>query len=105
MNLSNLLPGNILRVRCVLLGAAFLLVLSASTALAQTDAPPPPSPEMGYYDFWPGTWARIVNGRVDPKASSFRVTRGIHAAAFEEEWRQVDEKGVVRLSRAASSIV
>ena len=100
MNPSNLLPGNILRVRGALIGVAFLLALTAPSASAQTDAPPPPSPEMGYYDFWLGTWASIVNGRVDTKASSFRVTRGIHAAAFEEEWRQVDEKGVVRLSRA-----
>ena len=100
MNKFNQLPGSILGVRGVLLGIAWLLALSAASASAQTDAPPPPSPEMSYYDFWPGTWARIINGRVDTKASAFRVTRGIHAAAFEEEWRQVDEKGAVRLSRA-----
>ena len=99
MNLSSLTFSRIVTVGCVLIGVASLLA-SAPFARAQTDAPPPPSPEMSYYDFWPGTWVRIVNGRVDLKASSFRVTRGIHAAAFEEEWRQVDEKGVVRLSRA-----
>ena len=91
--------SNILRVQYALIGAAAMLALAGPTASAQTDAAPPPSPEMAYYDFWPGTWARVVNGRVDPKATSFRVKRSIHAAAFEEEWRQVDDKGVVRLSR------
>ena len=55
---------------------------------------------MTYYDFWPGTWARIVNGRPDTKASSFTVKRGVHPAAFEEEWRLVSDTGTVSLSRA-----
>jgi hypothetical protein len=90
----------ILQMRRNLVGIAFLLAISAPSASAQTDAPPPDSPEMRYYDFWPGAWARIVNGRIDRNDIAFRVKRGVHAAAFEEEWRQVDEKGVVRLSRA-----
>jgi hypothetical protein len=55
---------------------------------------------MKYYDFWPGHWSKIVNGRVDPKATTFIVKRGVHEAAYEEEWRQVNDRGEVALSRA-----
>lgn len=55
---------------------------------------------MAYYDFWPGHWVRIVDGRPDTKASSFAVRRSVHAAAFEEEWRLVSETGKVSTSRA-----
>jgi hypothetical protein len=86
------------RLKSILTGVP--LALMVQCAVAQTDAAPPSSPEMMYFDFWPGTWAQIVDGRADPKASSFRVTRSIHAAAFEEEWRQVDDQRGVRLARA-----
>ncbi len=82
-----------------LLGIAILAVVTTQS-WAQTDAPPAPSPEMRYYDFWPGRWARVVDGRVDSKASSFHITRSIHDAAFEEEWRLVNEAGKVAISRA-----
>ena len=72
----------------------------AGAALAQTDKPPAPSPEMRHYDFWPGTWAKVVNGRPDTKASTFVVRRSVHPAAFEEAWRLVNEAGVVSTSRA-----
>jgi hypothetical protein len=100
MNIFRRLLAGILQTRRILVGVAFLLAISAPSASAQTDAPPPDSPEMRYYDFWPGTWARIVNGLIDRDDVAFHVKRGVHTAAFEEEWRQVDEKGVVRLSRA-----
>lgn len=77
-----------------------ILVLASAQSQAQTEAPPKPSPEMRYYDFWPGQWARVVNGHVDPKASSFNVKRGLHDAAFEEEWRLVNDQGKVATSRA-----
>jgi hypothetical protein len=80
--------------------AISILATFAPVGLSQTTAPPPPSPEMRYYDFWPGTWFKVVDGRVDKKASSFRIKRSIHAAAFEEEWRQVDDQGNVLVSRA-----
>jgi len=100
MGRLNRLHGDSLKFHARLLALTCLLVLSAAPASAQTDAPPPPSPEMRYYDFWPGTWAPIVNGRVDRKAVAFRVRRSVHDAAFEEEWYQKDDKGVVRVSRA-----
>lgn len=83
----------------LLLALCWACVCALPTAQAQTTAPPPASPEQHYYDFWPGAWARVVNGRVE-KDITFRVKRGLHAAAFEEEWRQVDDKGVVLVSRA-----
>jgi hypothetical protein len=73
---------------------------AAGTLSAQTSAPPAASPEMKHYDFWPGTWARIVKGEPDPTASTFVVRRGVHPASFEEDWRLVDDAGVVRASRA-----
>jgi hypothetical protein len=72
----------------------------AAPVVAQTSAPPTPSPEMRFYDFWPGRWAKIVDGRPDPKASTFTVERGVHPASWEETWRLVDAAGVVSNSRA-----
>ena len=70
-----------------------MMMLGASGLLAQTTAAPAPNPEMRYYDFWPGTWVRVVNGRPDTAATRFRVRRGVHPAAFVEEWRLVDDAG------------
>ncbi|MGH9935973.1 MAG: hypothetical protein ACREAM_06985, partial [Blastocatellia bacterium] len=79
MNRLSRLLGCILQMRRILAGAAFLLTISAPPAFAQTDDPPPASPEMRYYDFWLGDWARIVNGRIDEKNISFRVKPSVHA--------------------------
>lgn len=101
MNTVLKIPDRRLRAPIIFVGAIILLVLSATSVSAQTDAPPSPSPEMHYYDFWPGTWHRIVNGRGDETASSFQVKRIVHAAAFEEEWYEgVDAKGKAIWSRA-----
>lgn len=85
------------RVAAMLLGSLVAIDRGVS---AQTEAPAAASAEMGYYDFWPGSWARVVNGRPDPEASTFVVTRSVHPAAFEEDWRLVDEAGAARTSRA-----
>lgn len=77
-----------------------MLLFSAALIYGQTTGAAPPSPEKRFYDFWPGTWAKIINGRVDEKASSFHVTRSIHDAAFDEDWLLVNEKGEVLLSKA-----
>jgi predicted enzyme related to lactoylglutathione lyase len=45
--------------------------------------------ETHYYDFWPGTWYRVVNGKMDTASTRFKVSRSVHPAAFEEEWRMV----------------
>lgn len=70
-----------------LLGLA--LLCQVSLALAQTDAAMTESEEIRYYDFWPGTWVEVVDGRPDTSATRFTVRRGVHPAAFEEEWRLV----------------
>jgi hypothetical protein len=75
MNIFGRLLAGILQTRRILVGVAFLLSISAPSASAQTDAPPPDSPEMRYYDFWPGAWARTVNGRIDKKDVAFRIKR------------------------------
>jgi hypothetical protein len=43
--------------------------------------------DAGYFDFWEGTWHRVVDGRPDTSATRFIVRRGVHAASWEEEWR------------------
>jgi hypothetical protein len=86
-----------LRIGVILVSST---VAIAAAALAQTASPPAPSPEMKYYDFWPGTWVRVVNGRADTDASRFVVRRGVHSAAFEEDWRLVSDPGTVSTSRA-----
>ena len=43
--------------------------------------------DAGYFDFWEGTWYRVVNGRPDTTAARFIVRRGVHPSSWEEEWR------------------
>lgn len=47
------------------------------------------SEDTHYYDFWPGTWVEVVDGRADTSATTFTVRRSVHPAAFEEDWRLV----------------
>ena len=61
--------------------------------LAQTDAPMKESPDTQYYDFWPGKWVEVIEGRADTSATTFTVKRSIHPAAFKEDWRQVYDGG------------
>lgn len=63
---------------------------------AQTDAAMTESEDTHYYDFWPGTWAEVVDGKADTSATVFRVRRSVHPAAFEENWRQVYDGGTYR---------
>jgi hypothetical protein len=80
---------------------SFVVVTLALPAIAagQTDAPYAESADTHYFDFWPGTWAHLIDGRPDPKATTFRVSRSVHPAAYEEGWTLVDDKGVARRSR------
>jgi hypothetical protein len=67
-----------------------LLALTAPALVGAQDALPlVESPDTHYFDFWVGTWYRIVNGRVDTSATRFQVTRGVHPGALEETWRMV----------------
>jgi len=63
--------------------------LLSSAAYAQTDTAMAESEDTHYYDFWPGMWVEVVDGRADTSAATFTVRRSIHPAAFEEEWRLV----------------
>jgi hypothetical protein len=40
-----------------------------------------------WYDFWEGTWHRLVDGRPDTTGTRFIVRRGVHASSWEEDWR------------------
>jgi len=42
-----------------------------------------------YYDFWQGTWYKIVNGKPDTSATRFIVSPNVNAAAWYEDWRMV----------------
>jgi hypothetical protein len=55
------------------------------------------SQDQRYYDFWPGTWFELKDGARDTVAT-FTIRRGVHAAAFEEEWRLTIDSG--RVSRS-----
>lgn len=55
----------------------------------QTDAPMPDTEDAHYFDFWPGTWVEMVEGKPDPSATTFSVTESVHSAAFEEVWKLV----------------
>ena len=48
-----------------------------------------PEGDAKYYDFWQGTWYKMVNDKADTSSSRFTVTQNIHAAAWYEEWRMV----------------
>lgn len=69
--------------------AGALLVAHAGAAAAQTDAPFVASEATRYYDFWPGTWAEVVDGEPDTTRTTFRVRRVVHPAAYEEAWKLV----------------
>jgi hypothetical protein len=40
-----------------------------------------------YFDFWKGTWYALKEDNTLDTAAYFKVTQGVHAAAFEEEWQ------------------
>jgi len=101
----------------VLLAAGLLLVLPISAGQARAQDPPGTKQEDAarpeaegaadgtsdsrYYDFWPGTWYRIVDGVVDTTSTRFRVGRGVHPAAFEEKWRLVIDSATTITARAS----
>jgi len=66
---------------------AFLLIAVASTGAAQDLLPfTADTPDTKYFDFWPGVWRSVVDGRVEPDGTTFRVRRDVHKSAFVEEW-------------------
>jgi len=70
--------------------ATLLIVFDLSApAFGQDIKPLIENAETHYFDFWPGTWYRVVNGKMDTTSTYFNVSRGVHPAAYEEEWRMV----------------
>jgi hypothetical protein len=57
--------------------------------LAQDTKPFVAEGDAKYYDFWEGTWYKIVNDKPDTAATRFKVSHNVHAAAWYEEWRMV----------------
>ncbi|MGE0553637.1 MAG: hypothetical protein AB7R55_09440 [Gemmatimonadales bacterium] len=69
--------------------AALTAMLSCAPLLAQ-DVPTLPFPTAArYFDYWEGTWHRLVDGRVDTTATRFVVRRGVHPSSWIEDWRMV----------------
>jgi hypothetical protein len=62
-------------------------VLLPSLVLAQDVIQRPFPSTAEYFAFWEGTWYRTVNGRPDTTGTRFLVRRGVHEAAWEEDWR------------------
>jgi hypothetical protein len=56
-----------------------------------------------WYDFWEGTWYRVVNGRPDSTSTRFVVRRGVHDASWEEDWRMVLDSATVVHAHAIRS--
>jgi hypothetical protein len=67
----------------------FIAAIAGDSVRSQDLQPLDGHPSSHYFDFWEGTWHQLVNGRVDPSRTTFRVRRGIHRAAFVEEWQLV----------------
>jgi hypothetical protein len=71
--------------------AAFVVVFGPGAALAQTAAEYVPNEQSTYYDFWPGVWQEVVDGKPDPDGTTFVVRRSVNPASYLEEWTQVYE--------------
>jgi hypothetical protein len=76
--------------------ALALLVATSGAASGQTTRPFTETSETHYFDFWPGVWYPVVDGRVDSTGSGFIVRRIVNSAAFEEEWVTRSDSGVTR---------
>lgn len=84
------------RVVRIAAGVALCAVSIADAALGQTTRPFTESADTHYFDFWPGTWYPVVDGRLDTTGSAFIVRRSVNRAAFEEEWVQRSDSVVTR---------
>jgi hypothetical protein len=73
-----------------LISLPIILTAGYSTfAFGQDLKPLSENAETRYFDFWPGTWYRVVDGKMDTTSTRFKVSCSVHAAAYEEEWRTV----------------
>lgn len=65
--------------------------LHATAASGQVDRSTRASTEARGFDFWPGRWVELVDGRPDTSGTTFTVRRSVRPDAFEEEWTLVYE--------------
>jgi hypothetical protein len=70
-------------------------VLLPSLVLAQDVIQRPFPAAAEYFGFWEGTWYRAVKGRPDTTATRFVVRRGVHEAAWVEDWRMRVDSSLV----------
>lgn len=77
--------------------ALAVLAACAIAMPAHGQATAAPSPDARYYDFFPGKWHEL-KASVRDSVATFTIRRGVHPAAFEEEWRLVIDSG--RVSRS-----
>jgi hypothetical protein len=66
-----------------------IFLLLTITGFAQDIKPFTPSGEANYYNFWEGNWYKVVNDKPDITSTHFKVSKGIHPAAWMEEWDMV----------------
>lgn len=75
------------------------LIGQVAVARAQVEDSTSGSEDQRYYDFWPGTWYRVVDGAIDTTGTRFNVRR-VYDAAFEETWRLVVDSTTTIAARA-----
>lgn len=75
----------------LLIFAICSIAFAPFAANAQTAAELVETADTRYYDFWPGTWAEVVDGKPDMNATIFTVERSVNPASYLEKWIQVYE--------------
>jgi hypothetical protein len=63
-------------------------LLLPQALMAQDTLPLVDEPAVHYYDFFEGTWYRLVEGKPDTTGFRFVVQRGVHPGAWLEQWVQ-----------------
>jgi hypothetical protein len=67
----------------------FIGTIGGDSVQAQDVQPLDDHPSSHYFDFWEGTWHQVVDGHADSNRTTFQVHRGVHRAAFIENWHLV----------------
>src|SRR4051794_22360174 len=68
---------------------SLVFCLAGLTSFCQDIKPFTVEGEAKYFDFWEGTWYKIVNDKLDTTSTCFKVKKGVHAAAWMEDWKMV----------------
>ncbi len=82
-----------------ILFALLLFTLLGSSVLGQDMDPFKPSGEAKYYDFWEGNWIALKeDGSIDSNATSFKISKSVHNAAWSEAWYSLSGKNALKAS-------